>query len=117
MRPKFRKFWSRKKKELENKTGNELKDLCINKGLPQGVTKEGRIERLLEDLRSNGEIGKMIVVMKRDARAAELHAMEIDQLQEILAKRDVDPLMKEIMVERLLAHESQCGKFSMTKIV
>merc|ERR1712113_464021 len=113
---KVQEILAQKKHELEEKTGNELKDLCISKGLPQGMTKEGRIQHLLEDLKSSGDADKMVVMMKRDARAAELHAMEMDQLQEFLAERDVDPLVKEVMVERLLAHESEHGKFSMAEV-
>merc|ERR1712087_638568 len=69
---KVQEILAQKKSELEEKTGNELKDLCISKGLPQGVAKQGRIQHLLENLRCSGDVDKMIVAMKRDARAAEL---------------------------------------------
>merc|ERR1712151_818708 len=74
---KVQEVLAQKKDELEEKTNNELKYLCISKGLPQGVTRDSRIQRLLEDIRSNGEVDKVIMVLNRDARAAELHAMDM----------------------------------------
>merc|ERR1712217_310778 len=97
----------KKKIELELKPFNELKDLCISKTLPTGTSKQGSIQHLLEDFKNSGEADRIIVMLNRDARAAELHAMDMELLRELTAEKDVNPLVKEIMVERLLAHENE----------
>lgn len=97
-----------KKEELEGKTGNELKDLCVSRGLKLGTAKEERVERLLEDFRQGGAEAAVAATLRKARRAA-LGAMEKDELVQLCDKLGVDPLMKEVMVERLHAHECEQG--------
>merc|ERR1712048_224243 len=63
-----------KKQELDVKTNNELKDLCVGKGLKPGVGKEDRVQRLLEEARTCGELDQAVSMRNRESRASELLA-------------------------------------------
>jgi hypothetical protein len=100
---------AKKKEEFEAKTAAELKDLCANKGLKLGVGKEDRIERLMEDAKSGGELDKVFVQLARASRREALSAMDTSSLQKLCEELRVDPLVKELMIERILSHESEFG--------
>jgi len=112
---KLQEVLAKKKEDLEGKTGNELKDLCVSKGLPAGVGKEPRIERLLEEARASGEMDKILAAKAREARTTELLAEGIETLHKLCVQLAVDPLMKDVMIERLLAHESAFGPIKIEK--
>lgn len=112
---KLQEVLAKKKEELEEKTANELKDLCVSKGLPQGVGKEPRIERLLEEAKTSGEADKILMAKAREERTAELQAENIEALQKLCVQLEVEPLIKDIMIERLIAHESTCGPIKLDK--
>lgn len=112
---KLQEVLAKKKEELEGKTGNELKDLLVSKGLSAGVSKESRIERLLEEAKASGEMDKILIARTREARTAELQAEGIEVLQKMCVQLEVDPLMRDVMIERLLAHESTFGIIKMDK--
>merc|ERR1712187_476843 len=112
---KVQEALAKKKEELENKTGNELKDLCASKGLPVGTGKDFRIERLLEESRSSGEADSLAAIITRNARIAELHSFDIDSLHKLCDEVGADPLMKDVMVERMIAHESTFGSVQCAK--
>jgi len=97
------------REELESKTGAELKELCTSKSLKAGLTKEDRIDRLLEEAAKDGEVDKVLAVMSRDARKELLLSMETSALEQLCDETGADPLVKEVLVERLLAHESEVG--------
>jgi len=99
---------AKKKEELEGKTNAALKDLCATKGLALGGGKEDRIERLLEEANRDGEVDKMVSKMMRSARQDQLMSMEKVDVLKLCEKMDLDPLTKDIMVERLLAYEGEC---------
>jgi len=98
---------AKKAEELDAKTGAELKDLCSEKGLQVGGSKEERIERLVEEAKKDGEIDKMVIALARDERKVALFAMDAPSLAKLCDSVGADPLVKEIMVERILDHESE----------
>merc|ERR1712013_739970 len=59
---------AKKAEELDAKTGAELKDLCSEKGLQVGGSKEERIERLVEEAKKDGEIDKVVTASVREER-------------------------------------------------
>merc|ERR1719221_1953750 len=62
---KVEEVLAKKKEELETKTASELKELCASRSLKLGVAKTDRIETLLEDAKTNGEVDKMILAATR----------------------------------------------------
>lgn len=96
-------------KDLEQKTGAELKEMCESKGLKSSGSKEDRIERLVQDPKGNDEVDKIYSSMLRAARREALTAMAQLELQKLCETTGVDPLVKEIVVERILLHESEVG--------
>jgi len=98
---------AKKAEELDAKTGAELKDLCSEKGLQVGGSNEERIERLVEEAKKDGEIDKVVTALARDERKVALFAMDAPSLVKLCDSVGADPLVKEIMVERILDHESE----------
>jgi len=98
---------AKKKEELDAKTGAELKDLCNEKGLQVGGSKEERIDRLVEEAKVDGEIDKVVTALARDERKVALFAMDTPSLVKHCDALGADPLVKEIMVERILDHENE----------
>merc|ERR1711998_651593 len=91
-------------------TAASLKELCESKGVVKiGVSKEERVERYLEALRQEGEADAAAAVLNRDKRSAELFALDEKALVSLCEGADVDPLVKEVMVDRLLARELEHG--------
>merc|ERR1719329_1548101 len=99
---------AKRKQELDAETAASLKELCESKGVKVGVSKEERIERYLEAVRQGGE-ADAAAVLNRDKRSVELFALDEKSLVGLCEEASVDPLVKEIMVERLLAHEAEHG--------
>jgi len=110
---KLQEVVAKKKEELELKTGNELKELCMTKGLPAGVGKETRVERLLAEAKESGELDKIFVTMAREARTAELQGESLELLVKFCKQLGADPLMKDVMIERLIAHEKVFGPINL----
>merc|ERR1712232_6543 len=102
----------KKKAELEEKTASELKELCASKDLKLGLAKQDRIETLLEDIRTNGEVDKIIAAVAKEARSNALLAMETSAVLEVCESLKADPLVKEAMIERVLCHEEEFGCIS-----
>jgi len=105
----LKKALKEKKVELESKAATELKDLCTSKGLKAGSGKEDRVERLLEAAAAEVEVDKLVAMMDRSSRRDELLTMDQESLQKICVEIGVDPLVKEIMIERILSHERDHG--------
>jgi len=100
----------KKKQELESKSGNDLKELCVSKGLKAGVSKEDRVERLAEDAKANGEIDAIVARTVREARRTALNDTDKAALTKLCDEGGVDALVKDIMIERVLEHESDNGR-------
>jgi len=100
---------AKRKEELDAETAARLKELCESKGAKVGVSKEERVERYLEAARQDGEADAAAAVLNRDKRSAELRALNEKSLVSLCEEAGVDPLVKEVMVDRLLAHEAEHG--------
>jgi len=100
---------AKRKEALEAETATRLKELCESKGVKGGVSKEDRVERVLEVVRQDGEADAAAAVLNRNKRSAELFALNEKSLVSLCEEADVDPLVKEVMVDRLLAHEIEHG--------
>merc|ERR1712216_912647 len=94
---------------LNGNTNSELKELCASKGLKLGVTKEERMERLLEDANKDGEIDQLVARAMRKVRREALLATDKKELVQMCEKMEADPLAKEVMIERILEHEKEFG--------
>jgi len=99
----------KRREELNAMSGVELKELCASKGLKVGASKEERLERLVQSAREGGELEKSIAALCREARRSELLTKERAELLELSESLGVEPLVKEVLVERILAHEDSCG--------
>eukprot|EP00933_Yihiella_yeosuensis_P085100 TRINITY_DN998_c0_g1_i2.p1 TRINITY_DN998_c0_g1~~TRINITY_DN998_c0_g1_i2.p1 ORF type:complete len:494 (-),score=218.69 TRINITY_DN998_c0_g1_i2:272-1753(-) len=97
------------KEDMDSKTGADLKELCATRNLKLGLTKEDRIKVLLQDARDNGEVDKVITALAKDARTQELLAMDTAALKKLCEEMEVDPLVKEVMIERVLSREEEVG--------
>jgi len=97
--------------ELEEQTLAALKELCASKGLKGGVNKEACLERLSEDLKTSGggEIDRVLATRARAARREELSATPKETLLSLCSSFGICPLVKEVMVERILSHEAESG--------
>merc|ERR1719203_1484616 len=93
--------------DLNSKGNDDLKDLCRAKALALGGSKVDKIDRLLELAKKNGEVQKVLEQIALDARRAELLGLDKDKLQELCQKIGVDPLVKEVMVERIVLAEAK----------
>lgn len=100
---------AQKKEELEAKTNAALKDLCGKQGLAVGGGKDDRIERLLEEAQKDGGLDNVVSMNIRNKRRQELMSMDKSDVVKLCDKTGVDPALKEVIVERILAHESEGG--------
>merc|ERR1719440_1803249 len=96
-----------KTKELEGKTNAVLKDMCAKKGLALGGDKDDKIERLIDEILKEGELDQVVTMNLRSKRKEELMAMEKPAVVKLCEQKAVDPIVKEIMVERILMHEGE----------
>lgn len=96
-------------KELEGKTNAALKEMCVGKGLPVGGDKDERIERIVEEQKKDGDLDKVVSMNIRNKRKEELMATEKLAVVKLCEKTGVNPVVKDIMVERLMMHESEAG--------
>merc|ERR1712203_39548 len=92
--------------ELNAKGSDDLKEMCRSKTLALGGSKVDKIARLLEAAEKAGEVQKVLDQMAVDERRAELLAMNKETVLELCQKAGVDPLVKEVMVERLILREA-----------
>jgi len=101
----------KQKEILETKSTVELKELCASKNLKPGVGKEAHVERLIEELKENGlpDTEKLIATQARSARYASMMAMDQSNLLQLADDMEINTLVKEVMVERVMAHEDEFG--------
>merc|ERR1712046_505910 len=90
------------KKDIASKSAPDLKEMCAAKGLKLGGSKEEKVERLVEKAKADSEVEKVLANMAREERRAALASMEKADLSKLCDKAGVDPLVKEVMVERIL---------------
>ena len=94
------------KKDLETKDVQSLRDLCDQKGLKKGGGKADLLERLVTQVAESGEVDAILARAARAERKEELMKMTKEDLQKVCHKKKIDPIIKEVMVERILAHEA-----------
>merc|ERR1711972_782351 len=99
---KVREVTAKMKKEKSHMSAQELKDALLKKGLKTGGAKTEMIERLIECAREEGEVDRTIALLAREEKREELLSMHKDALIELCTKSGVDPIVKEVMVDRLL---------------
>merc|ERR1711957_283821 len=93
------------KKDIASKAAGDLKEMCAAKGLKLGGSKNELVDRLVEKAKADGEVDKVLANMAREERRAALVSMDKSDLSKMCDKAGVDPLVKEVMVERLLQAE------------
>lgn len=103
---KVRDVVSKMRKDFALKTNQELKDMCVSRGIKPGASKKERMDRLVSRAREDGEVEKVLAGMARDERRNELLSMDDQALMNLCTTRGVNPLVKAIMVDRLLLSES-----------
>jgi len=106
---KIQEVAAEKRQELDGKTANELKELCMSKGLKTGVGKEERVQRLLEEARASGDLDQVVAIRNQGARTAELLETDMAVLLKLSSEVGADPHVTDVMVERILAHELAFG--------
>merc|ERR1719390_23395 len=100
---------AQQKEQLDDKTNAALKDMCAAKGLPVGGGKEERIERLVDEAKKDGDVDKLVSKNLRNKRKEELMSMDKPAVVQLCEKIGVDPIVKDILVERIMMHESEGG--------
>jgi len=101
---------AKKGDELQKKAASELKELCLGRGLAAGVAKEERVNRLLEAIEKDGELDGVVSKVLRDERKQSLETMDKAALILLCENLEIDPLVKEVMIERLLSFEAESGE-------
>jgi len=102
---KIKEVASKIKKDFDAKSSPDLKELCESKGLKKGGSKGELVDRLVKQAKADGEVKKILAAEAREARRQVLLDMGKDELSNMCQKNGVDPLVKEVMVERLLGAE------------
>jgi len=103
---KVQEVLAQRRTELQAMPNPDLKELCEKKNLKLGGKKEERVERLLTFAQHNGEVEQVLASQARESRREELLRMDTTVLSNLCSKAGVDPFVKEVMVERILARES-----------
>jgi len=101
---------AQKKEELATKANAALKELCAAKGLALGGGKEEKIERLVEEIVKEGELDQVVSKNIRNKRKDELMSMDKPSVVKLCEQAGVDPVVKDIIVERIMSHESESGE-------
>merc|ERR1712232_1259384 len=99
----------KKKLELDAKSASALKEMCVSKALAVGGGKEQLVQRLLEEAQESSEIDKDVTVIIKDTRKEELMALDKPSVLNLCESTGADPFVKDIIVERIIARESEGG--------
>lgn len=87
-----------------------MKELCASKGLPVKGDKDERIRLILEQAKKDGEFDRVVSTNVRNKRKEELLSIDKAALLKICEATSVDPFMKDIMVERIMSHETETAE-------
>merc|ERR1719469_609678 len=98
-----------KEPEFNSQTTNALKEMCAAQNLKPSSSKEAMVERLIENLKSSGDIDKLVATKSRQARSKQLWELNREALLQLCGQYDVDPCVKAIMVERVVGYEDEYG--------
>merc|ERR1712039_472197 len=102
---KVKDLTEQKKDEFERLSLNDLKQLLVAKGLKAGVGKADRAQRLAEEAQKDGSIAKKVSQMTRVERKQELLKMDKAAVLDLCHELEIDPLMKDVMVQRIMSYE------------
>jgi len=103
---KVREMTEQKKDEYEGLPLAELKKLLEAKGLKAGKGKAEGAVRLAEEAQKDGSISKKISQLTRQERKAQLLAMEKSVVLDLCTELEIDPILKDVLVQRILSYES-----------
>merc|ERR1712039_1110189 len=103
---KVRELTEQKKGEFDSMPLGELKALLVAKGLKAGVGKADRAQRLAEEAQKDGSIAKKVSQLTRVERKQQLLAMEKSAVLDLCEELDIDPLMKDVLVQRIMSYEA-----------
>jgi len=98
---------AKKKGELDAKSNSTLKEMCVSRALAVGGGKEQLIQRLLEEAQESGEVDKAVSMIIRESRKEELMTLDKPSVLGLCEATGADPLVKDIIVERIIARESE----------
>merc|ERR1711972_725196 len=90
--------------------GGELKALLVAKGLKAGVGKAERAQRLAEEAQNGGSIAKKVSQLTRVERKQELLKMEKTAVLDLCHELEIEPLMKDVMVQRIMSYETDIAE-------
>merc|ERR1712226_1327103 len=107
---KVRDLTEQRKDEFERMSVNDLKQLLVAKGLKAGVGKADRAQRLAEEAQKDGSIAKKVSQLTREERKQQLLAMEKSAVLALCDELDIDPLMKDVMVQRVMSYEADIAE-------
>merc|ERR1712046_235977 len=96
--------------ELHKKTNSALKEMCATKGLALGGDKDDKIERIVEEAQKDGGFDKIVSNNLRNKRKEELMLMDKSAVAKLCENLGVESVVKEVMVERVMMHESERGE-------
>merc|ERR1711920_802218 len=107
---KVRDLTEQKKDEFERMSLGDLKQLLVAKGLKAGVSKADRAQRLAEEAQKDGSIAKKVSQMTRVERKQELLKMDKAAVLDLCHELEIDPVMKDIMVQRIMSYETDIAE-------
>merc|ERR1712050_153384 len=84
----------------------ELKKLLEAKGLKAGKGKAEGAFRLAEEAQKDGTITKKISQLTRLERQTQLLAMDKSAILDLCSELEIDPILKDVVVQRILSYES-----------
>ena len=70
------------------------------------------MQRLLVHWQENDGVDKALTQIAQEERTRELQALDTNQLQKLCNKANVDPFVKEIMVDRISKREHDLGCYA-----
>merc|ERR1719162_1673146 len=109
---KIRAVVVEKKQELEGLPTAQLSKLVDAAGMKGLRSKEERVQRLLVQWQENDGVDKALAQIALTERKQELVALDDAKLQKLCNKMNVDPFVKEIMVDRISKREYDTGCYS-----
>merc|ERR1712137_1423367 len=107
---KVRDLTEQRKDEFERMSLTDLKQLLVAKGLKAGVSKADRAQRLAEEAQKDGSIAKKVSQMTRVERKQELLKMDKTAVLDLCHELEIEPLMKDVMVQRIMSYETDIAE-------
>jgi len=74
------------------------------------ATRRKKIQLIIEEAKKECEFDRVVSANIRNKRKDELMSMDKPSVLKLCEATGVDPCVKEIMVERIMSHESEAGE-------